>query len=236
MVLKPDFKDGESDLEPGHYVMLAVSDTGSGISRDHISRVFEPFYTTKPTGQGSGLGLSMVHGFMKQSGGSVHLYSEPGVGTTVKLFFPAVAKHGPVEQTPPAAVKGSTTPTARILVAEDQPEVMKIILRILKNAGHDVVGAASGDLALELFQSSGPFDLLITDIVMPGKLQGPTLAQKLRDIQPTLPVVFMTGYAREAALYGNGLREEDIRLMKPVSRTEILDSIRAATQSTPGAA
>jgi CheY-like chemotaxis protein len=109
--------------------------------------------------------------------------------------------------------------SARILLAEDQPEVMKIVLRILKSAGHDVVGAESDDLAFELYQSSKPFDLLLTDIVMPGELQRPTLARKLRAMRPTLPVVFMTGYAREAAMHGNGLREEDIRLMRPVSRT-----------------
>ncbi len=222
--------EGESDLEPGRYVMLAVSDTGTGISQGRIGRVFEPFYTTKATGQGSGLGLSMVHGFMKQSGGSVHLYSEPGVGTTVKLFFPAISNDGSLTQETREEKTAAEFPPARILVAEDQPEVMKILLRILKNAGHDVVGADSGDRAFELFQSNQPFDLLLTDIVMPGKLQGPTLARKLREIQPKLQVVFMTGYATEAAMHGNGLRKEDIRLMKPVSRTRLLEAIKAATQ------
>ncbi len=226
-----DMGNDANDLSPGQYVMLAVSDTGEGIPKDQINRVFEPFFTTKVTGQGSGLGLSMVHGFMKQSGGSVHIYSEPEIGTSVKLFFPARTEQGPAVVLTRKEKKIVQFPPARILVAEDQPEVMSIILRILAKAGHDAIGASSGDIALGLFQDSEPFDLLLTDIVMPGTLQGPTLARELRAIQPTLPVVFMSGYASEATIHGNGLREEDIRLMKPVSRTQLLEAIRTAIHS-----
>lgn len=211
--------------------MLAVSDTGTGIPQDQINRVFEPFDTSKPTGQGSGLGLSMVHGFMKQSGGTVRVCSELGVGTSIKLFFPAMADKVLSETVAQDIEKQIDAPTARILIAEDQPEVMNIISRILRNAGHSVVEASSGDLALELFQIEGAFDLLLTDIVMPGKLQGPTLAHELRAAQPTLPVVFMTGYAHEAAMHGDDLlRKEDIRLMKPVSRTQLLEAVRLAAE------
>ena len=231
-VHEPADNQGVNDLEPGNYVMLAISDTGNGIPQDQINRLVEPFYTTKPAGQGSGLGLSMVHGFMKQSSGSVHVYSEVGVGTTVKLFFPAFSEEPTSMPIPIPERPELDQPSIRILVAEDQPEVMNVVVRILQKAGHNVVEAATGDIALELFHSNGPFDLLLTDIVMPGRLQGPDLARELRALDPSLPVAFMTGYAREATLHGNGLREEDIRLMKPVSRSDLLDAVKTAVGST----
>ena len=223
---------GRGPLAPGRYVMLAVSDTGFGIPAVQLDKVFEPFFTTKRTGEGSGLGLSMVHGFMKQSGGAVRIYSEPASGTTVKLFFrtPETAAAEPDEA--PQKILPQTVRSARVLFAEDEADVASILTRILRSAGYHVVVAETGDAAAELFTREGPFDLLVTDIVMPGGLQGPGLARALREVQPSLPVVFMSGYAREAALHGNGLRESDIRLMKPVARRDLLAAVHQALSET----
>ena len=212
-------------LEPGRYVMLAVSDTGKGIPPDILSKVFDPFFTTKGLSTNSGLGLSMVHGFMTQSGGDVRIYSEPGAGTTVKLIFPA---HGETPESAAIEASSSSTPevpSARILVADDQEDVMSVMKRSLEALGHEVIPAMSGDEAAERYVEAGPIDLLVTDIVMPGKLQGPTLAKHLRSINPDLPVIFLSGYASEATLHGNGLREEDIRLMKPVPRKKLVEAV-----------
>lgn len=216
------------ELVPGRYVMLCVSDTGTGIDPKVLDFVFEPFYTTKAPGAGSGLGLSMVLGFMRQSGGTVRAYSEPGVGTTFKLYFPVgeTPSHGEIE-----AQYGDDQRTrsgARILLAEDQSDVLDILVRILENAGYDVSAVSTGDRAKEVFESDPTFDLLLTDIVMPGRLQGTSLVRELRETWPDLRVVFMSGYASEATVHGNGLRPEDIRLMKPVQKRDLLNAIEKA--------
>ena len=216
------------DVEPGLYVMLAITDTGHGIPADKIEKVFEPFYTEKPVGQGSGLGLSMVQGFIKQSGGAIRVYSEVGVGTTFKLFFkacdvPATEPQVEVREHPQPSGEGF-----RILVAEDEEEVMYILKSVLEDAGYVVTTAGSGDEALEVFKASGPFDLLLTDIVMPGTHQGPALAKEIRMIDPDLPCIFLSGYASEATVHGNGLKPSDIRLMKPANRNDLLVAVSKA--------
>ncbi|MEM9060688.1 MAG: ATP-binding protein [Pseudomonadota bacterium] len=219
------------DVPPGRYVMVAVSDTGDGIESELIDKVFEPFFSTKLPGQGSGLGLPMVQGFIKQSGGAIRVYSELGVGTTIKLYFPAVFRDGEGQGDAHPDTKPTTTQHAKILVAEDEPEVLAIIVRVLENAHYSVFTAPSGDKALELFQSIRPIDLLLTDIVMPGSLQGPKLAKALREVEPDLPTVFMSGYPNEATVHGNGLRPEDIRLMKPVPATELIAAVEKALRT-----
>ena len=218
------------DLELGRYVMLAVSDTGSGIPKSTIEKIFDPFFTTKPTGKGSGLGLSMIQGFMKQSGGSVQVYSENGQGTTFKLYFRAVdpdeARAAPAPDSSIAELR--PVKSTVILVAEDQPGVMSFLIRTLEAAGYGVLPAASGDIALELYHAANQVDLVLTDIVMPGKVQGPELVRQLRQGEKTLPAVFMSGYAHEATVHGNGLRPDDIRLMKPVSRADLIKAIEQA--------
>lgn len=218
-------------LEPGRYVMLAVSDTGSGIPQDTLMQIFEPFFSTKPPGSGSGLGLSMIHGFMIQSGGTVQVYTELGFGTTFKLYFRAVDpnKNGPDHATELSRLAKSKG--QRILVVEDEPEVLTVIVSILENAGYSVASANSGDLARDMFQADPEFDLLLTDIVIPGTLQGTTLSKALREITPELPAIFMSGYASEATVHGNGLRTQDVRLMKPVSRIDLLTAVAKALHS-----
>jgi PAS domain S-box-containing protein len=216
------------DIEPGRFVMLAISDTGHGIPQDKLERVFEPFFTDKPVGLGSGLGLSMVHGFIKQSGGAIRVYSEVGIGTTFKLFFKA-ADYGPSKTRKVLDEQSHTTEgNASILIAEDEEELTRLLSRILRSAGYAVTTAASGDEALEVFKTSGPFDLLLTDVVMPGDLLGPALAKAARQLNPELPCIFLSGYASEATVHGNGLRPSDIRMMKPVSRTDLLQAVSKA--------
>lgn len=223
--------DREEDIQPGRYVMLAISDTGQGIAPDKLEQIFEPFYSEKPIGQGTGLGLSMVQGFIKQSNGAIRVYSEVGVGTTFKLYFKAAEGTIKIDELKSPEVTLTCNDGIRILLAEDEPGVIEILRNILEGAGHSVTPALSGDAALEIFKTGGPFDLLLTDIVMPGNLQGPSLAKAIRAIAPDIPCVFLSGYAAEATVHGNGLRPSDVRLMKPTSRETLLAAISKASSN-----
>lgn len=217
------------NVTAGRYVLLAVSDTGHGISAENLKHIFEPFFTTKPVGAGSGLGLPMLEGFMRQSGGTVRVYTEPEVGTTFKLYFPAAkdADGGNSTSTRDASAINPSGIT-KILLVEDDADVLKAIRTAISNAGFQVIVAGSGDEALKTFEQTPDIDMLLTDIVMPGELQGTMLAKALRAKRPELPVVFMSGYANEATVHGNGLRPEDIRLMKPVRRADLMQAIKRA--------
>lgn len=229
-----DYVDARGEgITPGPYVLLAVSDTGEGIASELLDEIFVPFFTTKPVGSGSGLGLSMLEGFMKQSGGTVQVYSELGVGTSFKLYFKAVTRETEPSVRPELVPRDVAEVThGVVLVVEDNAEVMAIVRKYLVRSGFSVIEASSGDEAVSMFESEPIVDLLLTDIVMPGKLQGTMLAKKLREVQPNLPVVFMSGYASEAAVHGNGLGRDDIRLMKPVQRDELLGAVNQALCST----
>lgn len=225
------------EIEPGRYVLLAVSDTGEGIEPGNLERIFEPFFTTKPPSVGSGMGLSMIEGFMRQSGGLVRVYSEAGVGTTFKLYFAATtAAKEPVPTTPTVAAGGAIDGQATILLVEDNVDVRTTIRAALTKAGYQVFDAATGDQGLLIFETHPHIDLVVTDIVMPGELQGTTLARTLRTIRPELPVVFMSGYASEAMVHGNGLLPQDTRLMKPIRRETLLRAIDKALAHNNGTA
>ena len=221
----------ELDLEPGRYSVLSVHDEGEGIHPDNLDAVFEPFFSTKKPGmdKGSGLGLSMVHGFLKQSGGSVQITSDLGSGTTVALYFPVASVTRIRSDEFASNAISSTADCLRVIVAEDEPGVARILRRTLTDAGHSVVVGHSGDEAARLFSEHGPFDLLVTDIVMPGKLQGPALAVRLRTSDPRLPAIFISGYAKDAN--ADDIRAEDIRLMKPVTRETLLRAVHDAMQT-----
>ncbi len=226
-------KFGE-EVEPGSFVMLSVTDTGEGIQPENLELIFEPYFSTKPPGSGSGLGLSMILGFMKQLGGSVQVHSEPGHGTSIRLYF----KANPDSEMDPARGSAATGENAmlerHILVAEDESEVLKVIVATLKKSGYQVTAAGSGDEVMIIFQTSPDFDLLLTDIVMPGKLQGTDLARELRAIAPDLPVVLMSGYANDAPVFDNSLHPDDIRLTKPVRRGDLLAAFETALETAPG--
>ena len=225
----------DEDLSYGQYVCVDVSDTGEGISPENLKSIFDPFFTTKRVGAGSGLGLSMIQGFMTQSKGMVRVFSTLGGGTTFKLYFKA-------SQTAMATAIDALAPIhntqaesrATILLVEDNIEVLAAIQSTLSKLGYGVIQATSGDAAFEIFPQRPEIDLLLTDIVMPGELQGTTLAKALRKLRPDLPVVFMSGYASEATVHGNDLRPEDTRLMKPVRREDLLRAINKGLSASKG--
>ncbi len=223
------------EIEPGRYVLLSVTDTGEGISAENLKSIFEPFFTTKPVGAGSGLGLSMLDGFMQQSGGTIRVTSEPNVGTTFELYFKAEtgtqAKAGaPANRVPNGESKKHLT----VLLVEDNADVLSAFRRILLKQQYNVLVANSGDEALKTFQGEPNIDLVLTDIVMPGDLQGTTLAKALRELRPDLPVVFMSGNASEATAREDGIRPQDIRLMKPVLRDDLLRAVTEALSLRDG--
>ncbi|MEJ0100066.1 MAG: response regulator [Pseudomonadota bacterium] len=212
------------DVAPGQYVLLAVTDTGTGIAPEILSRVFEPFFTTKAEGRGTGLGLSMVYGFARQSGGHVKIYSEMGLGTTVKLYLPR-SPHSEdlvVEVNQQPVVGGNET----ILVVEDDEQVRATAVEMLTDLGYRVLKAADADSALAVVESGLPIDLLFTDVVMPGNLRSPELARRARQRLPDLAVLFTSGYTENAIVHGGRLDEGVNLLPKPYTREALSRKIR----------
>jgi signal transduction histidine kinase len=192
---------GERDLPPGQYVSLCVSDTGTGMTPDVVAHAFDPFYTTKATGRGTGLGLSMIYGFVRQSGGQARIYSEPGVGTTVCLYLPR--QLGDAEQLEaPAAIVA--TPRSElgetVLVVDDEPTVRMLVVDVLEDLGYIAVEASDGAAGLRLVNSDARIDLLITDVGLPGGINGRQLADAARKRRRDLKVLFITGYADNAVV------------------------------------
>lgn len=227
----------DSDGAAGDYVVIAVSDTGGGIPADKIEKVFEPFFTTKEFGKGSGLGLSMVYGFIKQSGGHVRIQSEPGRGTTVRLFLPVADDDGARAEPRPGpapgpAIGGSET----VLVVEDQEGVRHIATAMLEDLGYTVLAAASGMEALDVLRDPGQrVDLLFTDMVMPGEMNGAELAQCVRTLRPGLPIVFTTGYAEASILHRGEASAAANLVTKPYRREELAAKLRQALDgAAPG--
>ena len=194
----------QRDLPPGQYVSLSVTDTGIGMSKETIGRIFEPFFTTKPLGQGTGLGLSMIYGFVRQSNGQIRVYSEPGHGTTMCLYFPR--HHGAASdlETADAGMAGVENGYGEtILVIDDEPTVRLLIVDVLQDAGYRVLEAMDGPGGLKILQSDTRIDLLLTDVGLPGGMNGRQVADAGRALRPNLKVLFITGYA-ENAVIGNG--------------------------------
>ena len=194
--------------------------------------MFDPFFTTKDVGKGSGLGLSMVYGLAKQSGGHLSIYSEPGQGTTVKLYIPQseIPAATPV---PKPAVVSTVTPTARILVLEDNEDVRSVTVTVLRNQGYDIVEAGNGKEAIEQLKDGSPFDLLFTDVVLPGGINGIHVAEEAKRVQPDIRILFTTGYAENAVAH-NGILTPDINLInKPYRRIELLAKIEAMLNAEP---
>ena len=212
------------EVRPGQYVLLAVSDTGCGMEPQTRERAFEPFFTTKEVGKGTGLGLSMVYGFVRQSDGSMSLYSEPGRGTTVRLYFPVCsdAPTRPGLERPAAIVGGNET----VLVAEDEKAVRQFIVRVLGQLGYSVLEAASAREALPLGGShEGPIHALVTDVVMPGG-DGIELAERLREIRPEMRVLYISGYAEHAAVRNGHVRPDSEFLSKPFKPDDLAVALR----------
>ncbi|HEX4179506.1 MAG TPA: ATP-binding protein [Caulobacteraceae bacterium] len=215
----------DAEVAPGQYAMLSISDSGSGMSRQVLERAFEPFYTTKEVGKGTGLGLSMVYGFAKQSGGHVTIYSEPGEGTTVKLYFPrysgALAEHeAPVRLVAPESMNGET-----VLLVEDNDEVRTYSASVLNELGYQVIEAAHAEAGLEIIRRPGRIDLLFTDVVLPGR-SGRQMADEARTIRPELKVLYTTGYSRNAIVH-QGRLDAGVNLIgKPFTFEQLAQRLR----------
>jgi signal transduction histidine kinase/DNA-binding response OmpR family regulator/type II secretory pathway pseudopilin PulG len=213
-----------ADVVAGQYVQVSVTDTGSGMTREVLDQVFEPFFSTKPEGKGTGLGLSMVYGFVKQSGGHVKVYSEPGQGTTIKLYLPrsTQAEDMPVESDSGPIVGGSET----VLVVEDDDAVRETVIALLGELGYHVLKAPDAQSALTVIESGVAIDLLFTDVVMPGALRSPELARKAKERLPGLSVLFTSGYTENAIVHGGRLDVGVNLLSKPYTREQLARKIR----------
>ena len=225
--LDVDYAQMYPHVRTGDYVLISVTDTGMGMTPEVKEKAFEPFFTTKGVGAGTGLGLSMVYGFAKQSGGNIQLYSEPGQGTSVRIFLHAAQKDGIAassneDVSRPAPIPGGTE---KILVVEDDPRVRRVAISRLTDFGYEVVEAANGNEALEQLERHDNIALLFTDIVMPGGITGDELAQRVREERPNMKVLFTSGYA-EPAIAGRELAQSGSWLKKPYTARELATRLR----------
>jgi CheY-like chemotaxis protein len=213
-----------TDLRPGQYVQISVTDTGGGMTDEVLQHAFEPFFTTKQAGQGTGLGLSQVYGFVKQSGGHVKIYSEVDEGSTVKIYLPRFYGETPVQDQPvPVASRGETGEC--VLVVEDDGDVRAYVLDTLGGLGYDVLEAKSGDDALRVMEQYKGINLLLTDVVMPG-MNGRKLAEEAVQRYPRLKVLYMTGYSRNAIVHQGRLDHGVELIQKPLSSEQLSAMVR----------
>jgi CheY-like chemotaxis protein len=224
--LDDTYASAYEDLVPGQYVLIAVTDTGAGIPADILARVFEPFFTTKDVGHGTGLGLSQVYGFVKQSGGHIKIYSEPGEGTTVKIYLPRLMSSqadtgGPaLEQPLPLSVRAET-----ILVVEDEDAVRAFSVEMLRELGYNVLEAADAHAALRVLEAQAGIDLLFTDVGLPGGVNGRALADEALKRWPGLKVLFTSGYTRNAIVHGGKLDPGVALLGKPFTYAALAQKV-----------
>ena len=222
-----------SEVSAGQYVVICVSDTGSGMDQETLERVFEPFFTTKEVGKGTGLGLSMVYGFVKQSGGHVKIYSEPGEGTTVKIYLPRLRGGAEEEEGSATALVPEGSQSETILVCEDDDDVRAYSVEVLRELGYRVLEAPDGPTALRLIESrDGRVDLLFTDVVLPSGMMGNVLADQAKAIRPDLKVLFTTGYARNAIVHHGRLDPGVELITKPFAYAELAARIRDLLDAT----
>jgi CheY-like chemotaxis protein len=224
----------ERDLPPGQYISVCVTDTGCGMTSTVIERAFDPFFTTKPLGEGTGLGLSMVYGFARQSGGQVRIYSEVGRGTTMCLYLPRHLGVTDEAQTPEAAIPAQEGQGETVLVVDDEPVIRMLIRDVLIDSGYTALEAGDGPTALKFLQSNMRIDLLITDVGLPGGINGRQVADAARVSRPQLKVLF-TGYA-ENAVIGNGHLDAGMELLtKPFVVAALGKRIRDMIARSPPA-
>ncbi len=226
--LDADYAAQHEDVRPGEFVMLAVSDTGTGMPPDVLERVFEPFFTTKDVGKGSGLGLSMVYGFVNQSGGHINVYSEVGRGTVVRIYLPRVTGAGSAVNESKEDHRTINVGHETIVLVEDNEDLRGITQLQLKRLGYTVFGAEHAEGGLALLREHPETRLLLTDIVLPGGVDGIQLAERAQVLYPKLEVIFMTGYTEHAALGGLRVTQPGRVLHKPFHSDELASHIRAA--------
>jgi PAS domain S-box-containing protein len=225
--ISDEYAFNHMEVTPGHYVMFAMTDNGLGMDVKTMARIFEPFYTTKELGKGTGLGLSMVYGIIKQSGGHIAVYSEPGIGTTVKLYLPRVDEE-PALPAPATDLALPKPKNVTILLVEDERVVREMTAKILRDLGYDVMVAENGKQALEVAEGNLPkIALVISDIVMP-QLGGKELVDKLLQLKPSLKIIFISGYTENAMLHQGVLDENLIFLQKPFTYDSLTGRVREA--------
>lgn len=225
-MLDEAYARAHAEVRPGQYVVLSVSDTGVGMDRETAERVFEPFFTTKEVGKGTGLGLSMVYGFAKQSGGHVKIYSEPLVGTTVKIYLPRLIGGRSEEEVPELNSSPDAGGKETILVVEDDEDVRAYSAETLRELGYQVIEAQDGPSALRVLEKQAGIDLLFTDVVLPNGLNGERLARDARALRPGIKVLFTTGYSRNAIVH-HGRLDAGVQLIaKPYSYAHLATKVR----------
>ncbi|KQN07009.1 PAS domain S-box protein [Sphingomonas aurantiaca] len=224
----------ERDLPAGQYLSICVTDTGTGMTPETIERAFEPFYTTKPIGQGTGLGLSMIYGFARQSNGQVRIYSEVGEGTTICVYLPRYMGEALLPEEEEALAAAASASGETILVVDDEASIRHLIDEVLDEIGYTVIGAADGASGIKVLQSGAKIELLITDVGLPNGMNGRQVADAARTLRPGLKVLFITGYAENAAV-GNGHLEPGMELLtKPFTMQalalKVADMMKTTTQ------
>ncbi len=227
--LDDEYVSGHTPVEPGDYVMLAISDEGAGMDEHTRNRIFEPFFTTKESGKGTGLGLSTVYGIVKQSNGYIWVYSEPGHGSTFKIYLPRLERPEPLHAVTADAAAASEKPGTgheTALLVEDDVAVRAVVRRTLEEGGYTVLEAHGAGEAVRLAENHpGPIDLLITDLIMP-ETSGRDLAQTLTALRPSIRVLYMSGYSDNAVL-GRGILSPDMDFIaKPFTQDRFLDKVR----------
>jgi len=225
VTLDADYAATQIDVEPGSYVALSVTDTGTGMPPEVIERVFEPFFTTKGVGSGSGLGLSMVYGFAKQSGGHVAIYSEEGRGTTVTLYLPPASTDA-VTGTEMANLDLPEKGNETILVVEDDPGVRRLTVTRLEGLGYNVMAADNGPAAIKMLRGNKKIDLVLSDVVMPGGMTGFEVADQALEINPALKVLLATGYASGGEMRSGEGRTKYPILRKPYGLRDLAAALR----------
>jgi CheY-like chemotaxis protein len=234
VLLDEDYAKAHSEVRPGPYVMFAVSDTGPGIPLEIREKVFEPFFTTKGVGKGTGLGLSMVYGFVKQSGGHIKLYSEQGQGTTFKLYLPRADREAKAYEGQDEWLPG--TGQEMILVVEDDPAVRTAVTTQLASLGYRAITAANAADALAMIDRGVAFDLLFTDLIMPGSMNGNDLAKAAGKRRPDIKVLFTSGYTENAVIHHGRLAPGMLLLAKPYRTSDLARMLRRALAGTENAA
>ena len=228
--LPDEYVAGQTDAKPGQYVLISVSDTGTGMMPEVREQVFDPFFTTKEVGKGTGLGLSMVHGFVKQSGGHIAIYSEVGEGTTIKLYLPRFkGKKAAVERRGQANASGSGKGEL-ILVVEDDADLRTMAISMLQSLGYRTLEASTANIALEILRETSGVDMLLTDMVLPGGMSGRALADWARENNPNLPALYMSGYTNDAIIH-HGRVDKGIQLLeKPFRKAALASAVRKALE------
>src|ERR1700730_3296076 len=224
----------EADMSPGQYVALSVSDTGSGMTREVMSRAFDPFFTTKPMGSGTGLGLSMIYGFAKQSGGQVRIYSEVGRGAMVCIYIPRFVNDGaPARVAAGLVAAPQATPGQAVLVVDDEELVRLLITDVLEDLGYSSLEAGDAQSGLRILRSNARIDLLVTDVGLPVGMNGRQLAEAARMLRPDLKILFITGYAENAAISHGRLESGMQILIKPFAMEALGATVSDMIQHSP---